>query len=593
MPEPSQLNFQTIDQSSKPPGERVHHDRPANDGGPGVLLVFVLMVWAGIVWFSHHRYAPSDLVGLNSPATKFSAVQAEPIFRRLYEDAKPHPAGENEAFRQKVLEEFRRLGYKVEQQVTSSPVRNKRSDAESVPLVNLIVRLEGRTDKPPVMLTAHYDSTGQSPGAADDGVGLTALIEIARILRDEPLLDRAIIFLVTDGEEYGLLGARKFVEEHPLANEIAAVVNLEARGTSGPSIMFETSPDSAWLVDMFARNSKRPFGSSLFYEIYRRLPNDTDFSVFNEHGIKGFNFAFIGDVKNYHTPNDNFETVDRRSLQHHGENALPLIRELANTDIEARPATRAVYFDLFGYGLIRWPALFSIGLAIAGLILVFWFSAWVSKREEQGSNQAAIKPSHSMALVAVTLVAIFLIGKLVDAGFTLDGILDSLWPVQPIPIQMTFWAFGLTVVLAIGWLFRNKMSWRATWFSVWLTWSVLAVGSSLMLVGASHLFIVPLLCTGVASLMAIFVGGHSSHRQAIFVSCAGLIGIGLIWMPLERLFYDAVGFRMNQLLILRMSLMLTSLLPLLTLISRRALGVWTSTSLLVSVGLTLWSVLAN
>ena len=57
-----------------------------------------------------------------------------------------------------------------------------------------------------------------------------------------------LVFLVDEGEEAGLLGASGFVADHPLAPAIGAVVNLEARGTSGPSVMFETSGDNGWLV---------------------------------------------------------------------------------------------------------------------------------------------------------------------------------------------------------------------------------------------------------------------------------------------------------------------------------------------------------
>lgn len=559
-------------------------------------LVLVVLTWIGISWFAHERYEPPPLVGPDDLKARFSAVRAEPIFQRLYQDASPHPAGENAAFREKVIGEFRRLGYQVELHETSSPVENNRSRQDTVSLVNLIVRLEGKTDKPCVMLTAHYDSVPQSPGAADDGVGLTALIEIARTLRDEPPLDRTIIFLVTDGEEYGLLGARKFVEEHELANDIAAVINLEARGTSGPSLMFETSEDSAWLVDLFARTSRRPFTSSLFFEIYRFLPNDTDFTVFRRHGIKGFNFAFIGDVRNYHSSFDNFDNVDRRSLQHHGENALPLLRELANTDIETRSQAQAVYFDVFGYFVLRWPTRFSAFLSLAGLLLVFWFSNWRT-RMEQGLipdlSGSRLKSGLSILLVSVGIMALALFGKLLDMAFVLDGAVENPWPDQPLPVQASYWSFGFTVLMSLAWLLRPRLDWRAVWFGVWLIWSTFALCTSTMLVGASYLFVVPLAGTGIAVAMAIFVGQADPFRQAVFVSCMGAITVGLIWMPIERLFYDALGFRMNVALILRVAIVLPALLPLMVLASRKALGMLTCVGLIVSATLSMWAVLAN
>jgi len=53
-----------------------------------------------------------------------------------------------------------------------------------------------------------------------------------------------VIVLFTDGEESDLLGAAAFVREHPWAKDAAMVLNFEARGTSGRSLMFETGPSN-------------------------------------------------------------------------------------------------------------------------------------------------------------------------------------------------------------------------------------------------------------------------------------------------------------------------------------------------------------
>ena len=91
-----------------------------------------------------------------------------------------------------------------------------------------------------MLLAAHYDSVPAGPGAGDDGVGVASVLEIARVLRQLPALRHPIILLIDEGEEAGLLGARLFVAEHPAARTVRAVVNLDARGDSGPSLMFET-----------------------------------------------------------------------------------------------------------------------------------------------------------------------------------------------------------------------------------------------------------------------------------------------------------------------------------------------------------------
>jgi hypothetical protein len=123
---------------------------------------------------------------------------------------------------------------------------------------------------------------------------VAVLLETLRALRSSPPLRNDLIFLFTDGEEPGLLGAKAFVDAHPAA--AALVLNFEARGTSGPAFMFETSEGNGWIVRQFAEAAPYPQANSLSYKAYRNMPNDTDLTIFKKAGIAGLNFAFIGDV---------------------------------------------------------------------------------------------------------------------------------------------------------------------------------------------------------------------------------------------------------------------------------------------------------
>ena len=231
-------------------------------------------------------------------------------------------------------------------------------------VVNVIARLDG-TDPASgaVLLAAHYDSVPAGPGAGDDGVGVASILEIARVLRHEPAGRHPVILLINEGEEAGLLGARLFVAEHPAARAVRAVVNLDARGDSGPSLMFETGPATEWSLRLFGAAVSRPMSNSLYYFVYKLLPNDTDFTVFKARGYEGLNFALIGDVERYHTPQDNLANLDLRSLQHQGQNALASVQALADAELGHASARGAVFFDVLGRTLALWPASWS---AVAG-----------------------------------------------------------------------------------------------------------------------------------------------------------------------------------------------------------------------------------
>ena len=134
------------------------------------------------------------------------------------------------------------------------------------------------------------------PGAADAGSCVAALLETARALQHGEPLRRPVYLLLTDGEEAGLKGAFVFVREHALSDAKPFVLNFDARGTSGPSLMYETHRGNLATVRWMSRSLPRPcFTGSAFVTVYRYMPNDSDFSVFCRDGWTGLNFAFIGD----------------------------------------------------------------------------------------------------------------------------------------------------------------------------------------------------------------------------------------------------------------------------------------------------------
>jgi hypothetical protein len=234
--------------------------------------------------------------------------------------------------------------------------------------------MAGTDGRKALMLAAHYDTVARSPGANDDSASVAAILETVRALKVGPQLKNDLIILFTDGEERGLLGAKVFSNEHEWAKNVALVFNFEARGSSGASLMFETSMPNGFLIREFARSAPYPVANSWMAELYRSLPNDTDFTVFRRAGMKGFNFAYIDGYEHYHRLSDNVENIDGQSLQHHGSYGLALSRHFGNLDLEAPDQTNVVYFNL-GPLLVhysaRWAILFSCLTGLAFFAVVF------------------------------------------------------------------------------------------------------------------------------------------------------------------------------------------------------------------------------
>ena len=173
---------------------------------------------------------------------------------------------------------------------------------------------QGLAGKKALMLCAHDDSVTDGPGAGDDASGVAVVLETLRALKAGSVLNRDVIVRFDDGEESGFYGSRLFVDEHPWAKEIGVVLNFDARGNSGPSIMFETSEGNGWLVDQYAQAAPHPLATSLSMDIYKIMPNNTDMTVFKQAGMGGLNFAFSAGIAYYHTREDTPENLDPRTL---------------------------------------------------------------------------------------------------------------------------------------------------------------------------------------------------------------------------------------------------------------------------------------
>jgi acetylornithine deacetylase/succinyl-diaminopimelate desuccinylase-like protein len=193
----------------------------------------------------------------NAQSDEFSAVRALNILSDLVGNGIPHPIGSaaNAHLRDSLVRRLTQLNYRVELQTGLSCNRYGICGSPT----NIIAtppNFEPSSNPDTVLLAAHYDSVPAGPGAGDDGAGVAAVMEIARILLSRPSR-HPVILLLSDGEEAGLLGALLFVREHPLARTVKAAVNLEGRGDSGPSLMFETGSANTWLMKLYGEADDR------------------------------------------------------------------------------------------------------------------------------------------------------------------------------------------------------------------------------------------------------------------------------------------------------------------------------------------------
>lgn len=480
---------------------------------------------------------------------EFSAGRAGDILRTLVGDGSPHPVGSpaNDRVRERILAHLRWLGYQPEVQEAASC-----SLSGCARVWNVLARLEGRERGKAVLLMAHYDSVPSGPGVSDDLTGVAALLEIARVLKAGPPPRNPVLFLFDDGEEAGLLGAEAFASQHRAAGQVGVVVNLEARGTGGPSLMFETGGADAVPVGVFAAHADKPFASSVFPTIYEILPNDTDLSVFKRRGYPGLNFAFIRNPTQYHTPADTLENASPASLQHHGDNALAAVRGLAEVDLSRPLRGKAVFFDLFHAVVVRWPAGLTPVLALLALALTAGTAVLALRRGIAAGRGVILGLLTALAAVLFTVMAGFALQALLSGAF------PSPWVARPTPATVAFWLLALAVTFATGGLFGRKLRASALWIGVWSLWSLLGLVLSFTLPGISYLFVVPALVAGVCGIL--FARRPPGWALASVVPA---VVAGVLWFPIILMLYSGLGITGLLATAVLLALVFGTLIPLL------------------------------
>lgn len=320
---------------------------------PLLLLSIVIAAWSA--WSAQKTPPPKPAT---IATTEFSAARA--MQHLSWIAAEPHPTGSAAAarVRDQLVNHLQQAGLQVSVQRGQAAAEYGKGDGRGVRaanVVNVVAVLPGRDRSlPAVLLMAHYDTVPHSPGAADDGLGVAVMLDISRALQND-LRQRDVVFLFTDAEEAGLLGARAFFASHPLSSRIGTVVNLEARGSSGRAVLFETGPGNAALLGTFAKLAPQPLGNSLTGFVYRYMPNGTDFTVPAQKGIPGLNFAIIGSQIDYHAATASVANLDPGSVQHMGAQVLPLVRRLATSATLPTSTQDAIYSDLPGGWMISVP----------------------------------------------------------------------------------------------------------------------------------------------------------------------------------------------------------------------------------------------
>src|SRR5699024_6113122 len=272
-------------------------------------------------------------------------------------------------------------------------------------------------------------------------------------------------------------------------------------GSGGPSnTIIETNHGNAELVKSFSKaNPDFPMASSLMYEIYQTMPNDTDATVFRvKEDIPGFFFAFIDGHYNYHAATDMPENLDENSLAHQGSYLSALLPFLGNENLkEFNQEHSRVFFNFPFFKVVHYSYGWILPLLILAWIGFFLLlAAGLRRRSLEWANIVQGLKALGLSLILCAVLGFFgwqLILKVyphyteIQQGFPYNGH----------HYISAFVLLSLSILLVVYHYFHNRGRQMGVLIAPLLLWLLINTGLAIAFKGASY-FIIPVLFMEIA-----------------------------------------------------------------------------------------------
>ena len=207
-----------------------------------------------------------------------------------------------------IYSEFKNMGLYVEYHNWSYDIYESR---------NIVANIHGndKSSNAVYILSAHYDTFYNSPGANDDGSGVVAIMTIAEILKNYNF-NHTIRFIAFSGEELGAYGSYKYaLEAYKREENIVAVLNLDIIGYAetkegGKILRFFHESPSDWIAT-YAQEISEKYYDILDISI-ENLPNypGADNQAFVDYGYDGVWIAQHDPNRVGHSPEDTYDNIN-------------------------------------------------------------------------------------------------------------------------------------------------------------------------------------------------------------------------------------------------------------------------------------------
>lgn len=497
-----------------------------------ILAVCIVSILLGCITM----YYPNT----NENGTNFSYIRAKEDLKVITKE--PHST----LHHQEALKEVRQYIFKELEALNMNPqifsynnVKNEKGNVAD--LNNIYGKIDGENGY--ILLVAHYDSAGSNPqnndgysyGASDDGYGVATILEILRDIRSSGKeLKNGIKVLITDGEEMQLIGSREeFNKNLSLYKNVSYAINFEARGTSRPVIMYETSEKNDKVLDLY-KKANYPITTSLVTDLYKDSGR-SDFLNIKDKGIPGINFTTLDNVEYYHTPEDSYENISDKSLKHYGNQILPIVEEFIYSDKYKdinyfKQGSNTIFFTILPNVVLDYSVTLGRILAILTIMAVIVLIIFNKDKLKGILLSTGKNIIHIVFALVLGLIISFGLATISGINFTLnhmgkvpgDDIL-----VIVLPIMLILFILKIEI--------KKKENISEKFLAGILIQTILLGVSMILLPGASYLIMIPLMLT-IISLIIIWITKKEDAKYSLLLGVAAMI---ILYVPIINIFHMA------------------------------------------------------
>jgi hypothetical protein len=299
------------------------------------------------------------------------------------------------------------------------------------------------------------------------------------------------------------------------------------------------------------------------------MPNDTDLTIYKRYGMAGWNFAFVGGLSYYHSPEDTPANLDMGTLQHQGDNLVAMARRLVGLDLDDVRREDVVYVSI----LRRWVAIYPVSwvVPLMGIVAVAYVAVLALgvargriRVAEVAAGFATFLAAALAAVLVVGLLWLALGGLLVNSGIVVnrpDLGHGAGMPVSRYDVALLTGSAAVAVLVAAAifvWSSR-RWSWEGLGLGALLWWLAAAAATSLWMPGASYAFVWPLLAILLGQAFAFLVPrGRPDALVASWLSAVPLLVFQL--MIIDGIF-NGLNIRLAPFLMIPVVLVAAALVP--------------------------------